>query len=245
MSFTTPRTWTYGETVTEAHLNEQIRDNENAIWVGTTAGDMDYYTSNTTKARLAAPTSYSQLMHNGTTPVWAGAGITLLAGTVLAGSVVPGGSINFSGLDQNYTNLHCMVMTSVSGTASAIGVYLNGDTGSNYAYRQDRFASSFTTSYSLNANELFYGQALTSYYSSYPSILEFDILNYSNSSLWKPAIAKIVSITGNSTDMFISKTISSFWRSTDAITSIQFCISPLFSVGTIMPNSSFMVYGLK
>lgn len=57
MSFTTPRTWTYGETVTEAQLNEQLRDNMNALWTGTTAGDMDYYTSNATKTRLAGGTA--------------------------------------------------------------------------------------------------------------------------------------------------------------------------------------------
>ena len=57
MAFTTPRTWTYGETVTEAQFNEQIRDNFNAVWVGTTAGDMDYYTSSTTKTRLAGGTA--------------------------------------------------------------------------------------------------------------------------------------------------------------------------------------------
>ena len=57
MAYTTPRTWTYGETVTEAQFNEQIRDNFNALWVGTTAGDMDYYTSSTTKARLAGGTA--------------------------------------------------------------------------------------------------------------------------------------------------------------------------------------------
>lgn len=57
MSFTTPRTWVYGETVTEAQLNEQLRDNMNALWTGTTAGDMDYYTSNTTKTRLAGGTA--------------------------------------------------------------------------------------------------------------------------------------------------------------------------------------------
>ena len=57
MAFTTPRTWTYGETVTEAQFNEQLRDNFNAVWVGTNAGDIDYYTSSTTKTRLAGGTA--------------------------------------------------------------------------------------------------------------------------------------------------------------------------------------------
>lgn len=76
MAFTTPRTWTYGETVTEAQFNEQLRDNFNAVWVGTTAGDIDYYTSNTTKARLAGGTAnagkYLRMDSGGTAPEWAG-----------------------------------------------------------------------------------------------------------------------------------------------------------------------------
>lgn len=51
--FVTPRTWTVGELVTKAMLDEQVRDNMNAIWVGTTAGDMDYYVDSNTKSRLA------------------------------------------------------------------------------------------------------------------------------------------------------------------------------------------------
>ncbi len=53
MSKTTYRTWIYGELVTVSMMNEQIRDNGNAIWVGTAAGDMDYYTGAANKARLA------------------------------------------------------------------------------------------------------------------------------------------------------------------------------------------------
>lgn len=52
-NFTTPRTWSVGELVTKAMLDEQIRDNMNAIWVGTVAGDMDYYSASNAKSRLA------------------------------------------------------------------------------------------------------------------------------------------------------------------------------------------------
>ena len=77
MAFTTPRTWTYGETVTEAQFNEQLRDNMNALWVGQAAGDIDYYTSSTTKTRLAGGTAnalkYLQLDSGGNGLQWNGA----------------------------------------------------------------------------------------------------------------------------------------------------------------------------
>lgn len=51
--FTTPRTWITNELVTAALLNTHIRDNELAIWVGTTAGDTEYYVNSIRKSRLA------------------------------------------------------------------------------------------------------------------------------------------------------------------------------------------------
>ena len=74
MAFTTPRTWVYGETVTEAQFNEQLRDNFNAVWVGTTAGDIDFYTSSTSKTRLAGGTANANKVLTmgtaGTAPAW-------------------------------------------------------------------------------------------------------------------------------------------------------------------------------
>ena len=41
------------QTITAAHGNTYWRDNEAAHWVGTTAGDVDYYTGAANKSRLA------------------------------------------------------------------------------------------------------------------------------------------------------------------------------------------------
>ena len=86
MAFTTPRTWNVGEIVTKAMLDEQIRDNENAIWVGSAAGDIDYYTSASTKTRLAKGTAGQILTMNGgaTAPSWA----TPTPAVVTVGSLV-------------------------------------------------------------------------------------------------------------------------------------------------------------
>jgi hypothetical protein len=99
MAFTTPRTWTYGETVTEAQFNEQIRDNFNAVWVGTTAGDIDYYTSNTTKARLAGGTANAgKFVRLGT----GGTALEYASGGVLSYRI-GGGSVDWS---QGGTNIY-------------------------------------------------------------------------------------------------------------------------------------------
>ena len=53
-----------GATFTAAQFNTNVRDNLNAIWVGTTAGDIDYYSGATTKARLAKPAALSMLTND-------------------------------------------------------------------------------------------------------------------------------------------------------------------------------------
>lgn len=74
MAWTSPITWVANAVLTAAQLNQQIRDNMLAIWQGTSAGDIDYYTSATTKARLGIPSpGYALVLesnHAGTAPNW-------------------------------------------------------------------------------------------------------------------------------------------------------------------------------
>lgn len=73
MTKKTFRTWSTGEIVTAAQLNEQIRDNGNAIWVGTTNGDIEYYTASDSKSRLAIGTAGQSLKVVAGVPAWASA----------------------------------------------------------------------------------------------------------------------------------------------------------------------------
>jgi hypothetical protein len=70
MAKTSYRTWVAGELITAAMLNQQIRDNGNEIWKGTTAGDLDYYTSSTSKARLGIGTNGQYLRVVSGVPSW-------------------------------------------------------------------------------------------------------------------------------------------------------------------------------
>ena len=70
MSFNNGFTAVTGATYTAAQYNTYVRDNFTAIWVGTTAGDLDYYTSSTAKTRLAIGTAGQILMSSGTAPTW-------------------------------------------------------------------------------------------------------------------------------------------------------------------------------
>lgn len=74
MAFTSPMTAVTGNTFTAAQFNTNVRDNLSAIWVGTTAGDMDYYTGSTAKSRLAIGAAGSLLRSTGSAPAWLAAG---------------------------------------------------------------------------------------------------------------------------------------------------------------------------
>ena len=69
MAFATPYVFTALELLTAAKMNA-IQDNISALWVGTTAGDMDYYVSSTAKQRLAIGASGYYLTSTGTAPAW-------------------------------------------------------------------------------------------------------------------------------------------------------------------------------
>ena len=70
MAFTSPLTAVSGATFTAAQFNTNVRDNLNAIWVGTTAGDVDYYTSSSAKTRLAIGGAGTFLKSSGSAPTW-------------------------------------------------------------------------------------------------------------------------------------------------------------------------------
>lgn len=72
MAFNSVPTVSNGDSWSAAQHNTYIKDNFAAVWVGTTAGDIDYYTSASAKSRLAKPSPAGEyyLGHNNTAPVW-------------------------------------------------------------------------------------------------------------------------------------------------------------------------------
>lgn len=70
MAFNTVPSVSTSDSWTASQHNTYIKDNFAAVWVGTTAGDMDYYTSSTAKSRLAIGSSYQILRSTGSAPAW-------------------------------------------------------------------------------------------------------------------------------------------------------------------------------
>src|SRR5688500_2578719 len=70
MAFVVHPTVVPGDTWTAANQNTYVKGNLDARIVGLQQGDMDYYNSPSTLARLVKPSVASVLMHNGTIPSW-------------------------------------------------------------------------------------------------------------------------------------------------------------------------------
>lgn len=129
MAYTTHPTVVTGQTWTAAAHNLYIKDNFDAIWQGTAAGDMDYYTSPTAKMRIGigSPGQVMTVNPAGTAPVWGGAGLQY---TIVSHSVtqsLPNGTattllFNTDAADPH--NWHSTTTNTERITVTASGVYV-------------------------------------------------------------------------------------------------------------------------
>jgi hypothetical protein len=129
LAYTAYRTWTTGEIVTAALMNEQVRDNGllTAPAIMTTAGDIMYASAANTPARLAKSTSSTRVLTNtGTSNVPAWAQVTLTSGVTGTLPVANGGT--------NLTSLGSGVATFMGTPSSAnLRGALTDETGSGAA----------------------------------------------------------------------------------------------------------------
>ena len=110
-------------------VDTQIKD----LSPGTTAGDIDYYTTSTAKARVGIGTNGQILTSDGTVPSWqtpaSAGGMTSIASGSLSGT-----SVVISSIPATYNSLILRVFNaSVStGGGSALMVRINGTTSADY-----------------------------------------------------------------------------------------------------------------
>jgi hypothetical protein len=111
---------------------------------GTTAGDIDYYTSSTAKARIGIGTAGQVLQVNSgaTAPEWATAtsgGMTQLATGSLSGT-----EVSLTSISQIYNNLVLVVNKPIASTANRLRIRVNNNTSSDY---KDSYFANGSNSY--------------------------------------------------------------------------------------------------
>lgn len=116
-------------------LGSSVDTTVKALNPGTTAGDLDYYTAATTKARIAKGTAGQVFTMNSgaTAPEWQ----TISAGgmTSIASGSLPTGatSVTLSSIVGTYKDLKLYVRGAyMSPTPYRLSIRVNGDSGSNY-----------------------------------------------------------------------------------------------------------------
>lgn len=124
MAYTAVPTVATGDTWSATQHNTYLRDNMAAIWAGSAAGQMDYYTSATTKSNIATPASYAVLSHNGSVPSWAaGIGMSTRAYRSSGTTWVKNTDISWNANSQD-TTWHSTSTNPTRVTVDLTGIYL-------------------------------------------------------------------------------------------------------------------------
>lgn len=143
------------------------------------------------------------------------------------------GSITFSSIPSTYTDLILVAnAASVSGTYNAL-LRFNSDSGSNYSRTALTYDGGSTIS-SRNTNQTYIVATVDGIVGPTtisPKILH--IMNYANSTTYKTVLGR----DGNTS--YGVSTIVGLWRSTSAITSIEYYIT-----GNFTTTSTFTLYGI-
>jgi len=247
MPWHNPLTWTIGQILTAAQLNDQIRDNMQMTAPGVVvqAGDMVYATGPNALTRLPIGTAGQVPTVNPSANglLYVTPGLTKLAESILL--VDTANPITISGISANYRHLYVTAnaRTTRASTLDSLDFRFNGDAGSNYGWIQDlAFSSSSTVSQTASAGAIALawipGNTATA---GRAGIAELVIYDYARTTFHKLVMARSTSHVGNAgTDMSVVQ-LGGIWRNAAAINSISFFADsgPGFVAG-----STFAVYGM-
>jgi hypothetical protein len=206
-------------------LGSSVDTSLKSLSPGTTAGDIDYYTSSTAKARLGIGTTGQVLTVAAGVPSWATAssgGMTLLSTTALSGT-----SVTVSSISQSYTQLLVIVTGCAITGGSQLQIRANGSTTLSRAAGYDTSAA---VSYSGTTGAItgtaqgagIYGMLL--------------LQNYASATLLKNGNT-LHATSGTSTQSFGSY----LYDSATAVSSIVITNSG----GLTMTAGSVLIYGVK
>jgi hypothetical protein len=218
-------------------LADAIDDTVKDLNPGTTAGDVDYYTSGTAKARLGIGTAGQVLAVNSgaTAPEWinvAGGGQTLIESGSLTGASVTTGTI-----PSGYNDLILIVRSFLPATdGSRIALRLNGSSSSVYGVMKSNSTGENVTNATLMD---FAGLQADNGVGSTNSLIAFTFPDYLNTATWR--LVHCIGVAHNATTAtnFNFGLQMGAARITAAITSITI----LSNSGNI--DGDYLLYGEK
>ena len=211
-------------------LGSSVDTSVKALNPGTTAGDVDYYASATSKTRLAIGSNGQVLTSNGSVPTWAtpaSGGMTLLSTTTLSGA-----STTISGISGSYNNLFIVAYGVNSTSTFNYTIKFNNASLTKGVGQQSANNGTFSQAYSDFGNQ----NALPA--NTTTNVCVLNAYNYASTAAIKLFDQKFLNSTFS--QGFEASQITGGINTTSAITSIVFAISTgTFSAGTVL------VYGVK
>ena len=215
-------------------LGSSVDTTVKALSPGTTAGDIDYYTSSTAKSRIGIGTNGQVLTSNGSVPSWttpSSGGMTLLSTTTISGVTT-----TISNISQAYTNL-LIVVSGLTNATSDSKLEIRANAGATNAYY------TFVRATTQTANQVQGGAINPSAGDAYlrtsaNNAAQVLITNYTSTTAYKPFIA--YSVFAHSTGSFGSG-ISGGINTNSAITSIAITNDNAVSYST----GTCLIYGVK
>lgn len=146
------------------------------------------------------------------------------------------GSVTFTSISGSYTDLLIIINTKASNLTNSY-CRVNGDSGTNYSstfLSGDGSTASSARASNNNAINVEYQAYIDT--SNFDYIAKVNFMNYSNTTTYKTLLQRADNAT-QGTDA-----IASMWRSTSAITSIEFFLT---SGRTFAVGSTFTLYGIQ
>ena len=205
----------------------------------TTAGDVIYATGSGAVTRLGIGTAGQVLTVNGgaTAPSWAtpagGGGMTSIASGSLSGS-----SLDLTSISGSYKNLMLVIRNANFSNSTEPGIRLNGDSGNNYS----RVAMIQNNTTGLVSAQAAVSQVYTTYNTpklSTSGTWIFEFPDYANSTSYKVVNCNALYVSGDTGNAMENVQTQGGWKSTAAITRIEFRHTVTFSAGT------YILYGVN
>ena len=220
-------------------LGSSIDTSVKALSPGTTAGDVDYYTTSTAKARLAIGTAGQVLQVNSgaTAPEWATfspGGMTLIN---TGGTTLTGASVTIGSIPGTYKNLELIVVNfKPANDGAALALRFNSDSTASRYFTNETFGKPGAINF--NSSEIYVSEGSDN--TDAQGILRLDIPDYANATTWKYLTSfGITNSTATSTQGRSNMT-SGGYNQTGAITGITL----IPSAGNFTSGTAYL-YGVS
>jgi hypothetical protein len=214
-------------------LGSSIDTSVKSLNAGTTAGDIDYYTSATAKARVGIGSSGQVLAVSGGVPAWttvSSGGMTLLSTTTLSGA-----STTISSISGSYNQLYGIVYGVSNATADGqMRMALNGVTSGVTQFGTNAATTVFTDT---NDYLLFAGGGQIITRTNTTNAWSFIIDNYASTASLKPILCYGMFYETTTRRAYLR---AGGYESTSAITSLV-----LSNSGGAWSTGTVLLYGVK